>query len=226
MVAVESLDADLLERGEVFADAVVVVDPALGLLGLVFVGSVVGVGAVVGRPPARRSLCGRGGEQRSTSKPSPAAPVCAYATGFRRRTSKPPSAAAVCAFGALALDQHELHELRATSCARAPSRTAQATKRTAKRARGPLRQLVANPNRVHGRRFGVLSISSPPDEPKTATTAAFWVAHHADPSRTPPPASPPARQPASPRGRWPPTATPSVRPKREHRRRSNVKTSE
>ncbi len=40
--------------GEVFADAVVVVDAALGLVGLVFVGSTVGVGAVVGRPPAGR----------------------------------------------------------------------------------------------------------------------------------------------------------------------------
>ena len=98
---------------------VVVVDPAVGLLGLVFVGSVVGVGAVVGRPPARRSLRGRGSEQRSTSKPSPAAPVCANATGFRRPTRKPPSAAAVCAFGALALAN--------TSSSRAPSRTPQAT---------------------------------------------------------------------------------------------------
>ncbi len=58
LVALESLDADadLLESGEEFADAVVVVDPALESLGLVFVGSVVGVGAVVGRPPAGRWL--------------------------------------------------------------------------------------------------------------------------------------------------------------------------
>ncbi len=67
LVAVVSLDADLLESREVFADAVVVVDPALRLVGLVFVGSVVGVGVVVGRPAARRSLRGGGGgggEQR------------------------------------------------------------------------------------------------------------------------------------------------------------------
>ncbi len=48
-------------------------------------------------------------------------------------------------------------------------------------------QLVANPNRVHRWQFGALSIPSPPDEPKTANTAALWVAHHADPDRTPPP---------------------------------------
>jgi len=33
----EAFDADLFESGEEFADAVVVVDPALGVVGLVFV---------------------------------------------------------------------------------------------------------------------------------------------------------------------------------------------
>jgi len=36
LVGVEALDADLLEAGEEFADAAVVVDPALGFSGLVF----------------------------------------------------------------------------------------------------------------------------------------------------------------------------------------------
>ncbi len=38
LVGLESLDADLLEPGDELADAAVVVDPALGLLGLVFPG--------------------------------------------------------------------------------------------------------------------------------------------------------------------------------------------
>ena len=57
MVGVESLDADLFELGEELADAAVVVDPALGVVGLVlgevfadgFVGDLAGpvpVGAV------------------------------------------------------------------------------------------------------------------------------------------------------------------------------------
>jgi hypothetical protein len=36
LVGVEAFDADLLKPGEEFADAAVVVDPALGFLGLVF----------------------------------------------------------------------------------------------------------------------------------------------------------------------------------------------
>ncbi len=146
---------------------------------------------------ARRSRRGRGSEQRSTSKPSPAAPVCSNATGFRRRTSKPPPAAAVCAFGALALNQHELHELRATSWAPPPSRTARATKRTAKaRVRtAPAAGREPKP-RARAAVWGAAHLQ-PPNEPKTGNTAAFWVAHHADPKP-----HAPARQPA-PTGRSP-----------------------
>jgi hypothetical protein len=37
LVGLEALDADLFEAGEEFAESAVVVDPALGFLGLVFV---------------------------------------------------------------------------------------------------------------------------------------------------------------------------------------------
>ncbi len=193
LVALESLAADLLESGEVFAHAVVVVDPALGfvgfvgLMGFVFVASVVRVGAVVARPPARRR--------------------CAAAVANNAQRANRPRRRRFAhtrrVFAAVLANRRRRRRFARSERSRWPTLLAGgAPNGSSDQADGKARArtvpAVGREPKTRARAaFGVLITSSPRDEPKTANTAAFWVAHHADPGRTPPPASPPARPLAS-----------------------------